>query len=185
MKMIRFNNNRLSLFVILAAIVLIIVGGLVASQPEKKTTEVKLPNVAAPIKKYDPPKLVSGEEVEAKLNEYRASQGLYPLRDSQTLDRAAQARAEKLCADNSFTHDLAWNILDKYYRYSYAGENLYYGDLLDEQANDAIKSWVASPSHLKNIVGQYTEFGIGVKQCNDYQGWSKTVIITNYFGVPR
>lgn len=131
------------------------------------------------------PKLVEGGEIEARLNDYRVSQGLAPLADSTTLDLAAQERAEGMCRDNNWSHNGDWAVLEQYYDYSDAGENLYYGNLIENQARDAVDSWVASPGHLKNIVGKYTQFGIGVKFCPGFQGASNAVIVTNYFGVPK
>lgn len=133
------------------------------------------------VKPYVPPKLVSGSEIEAKLNEYRQSQGLPALIDSPTLDLAAGERAEDMCRDNNWSHSGDWAVLGQYVDVQHAGENLYYGGLRSDQAQDAMTTWVHSPEHLENIVGNYIEFGIGVKQCPGFQGASDAVIVTNYF----
>jgi uncharacterized protein YkwD len=126
------------------------------------------------------------ENVEANLNQYRISQGLPALNSEvASLDQAAQARAESMCADNNWSHARDWEVLDQYYLYSHAGENLYYGSLQTNQAAIAVTSWTKSPTHLANIVGSYSEIGVGVKSCPSFQGNKTAVIITNYFGVPR
>jgi uncharacterized protein YkwD len=128
----------------------------------------------------------TSDEVELKINEFRASKGL-SIFNSQVpaLDLAAQARAEVMCAENDWSHDKDWATLSPYYAYSYAGENLYYGHLQKDQAAGAVRNWVASPTHLANLVGNYSEIGVGVKSCPGFQNEPAAVIITNYFGVPR
>lgn len=128
----------------------------------------------------------TSSQVEAEINKFRASKGL-ALFDIEVpaLDQAAQARAEQMCSNNDWSHDKAWQSLDPYYAYSYSGENLYYGYLQKNQAANSVRDWVASPSHLANLVGNYSQIGIGVKSCPGFQNESTAVIITNYFGVPR
>ena len=128
----------------------------------------------------------TSSEVEAEINKWRASQGLAAFNSEvPALDQAAQYRAEVMCQENDWSHAKDWLTLDKYYAYSYAGENLYYGTLREGQAATALKTWVESPTHLENLQKGYTQIGIGVKYCPGFQGDSKAVIITNYFGVPR
>lgn len=128
----------------------------------------------------------TSSQIEAALNEFRAEKELTQFNtEVPALDQAAQARAEGMCKENDWSHAKDWVTLDKYYSYSYAGENLYYGSLREDQVSDAIKTWAASPTHLENMVKEYTQVGIGVKSCPGFQGDSSAVIITNYFGVPR
>ncbi len=171
----------------ISGLILLTAGILFFTQPENKSTEVKKPVAQTQVKNkpVEPPKLVDDDEVEAKLNQFRASKGLSQLADNPTLDAAAQERAEYLCANNSFEHTGWRDTFKRYYnRFSYAGENLYYGTLREGQADDAINGWVNSPSHLKNIVGNYVDMGMGVKLCSSYQGEQNVVIITNYFRLP-
>jgi uncharacterized protein YkwD len=124
-------------------------------------------------------------EVENRINAYRSEKGLSQLADSSALDQAAMARAEGMCAANDWSHAKDWEVLTPYYNYAYAGENLYFGFLQKEQARIAVRDWVASPTHLENIVGNYSEIGIAVKSCPGFQNEPTAIIITNYFGVPR
>lgn len=128
----------------------------------------------------------TSNEVEAAINDWRASEGLARFNSEvPVLDKAAQARAEGMCKENDWSHAKDWAVLDQYYSYNYAGENLYYGSLQPKQDDDAVKTWVASPSHLANLQADYSQIGIGVKSCPGFQGNDDAVIITNYFGVPR
>lgn len=138
---------------------------------------------AQPAKVILPP---TSNEVEAAINKWRVENSLAAFNSEvPALDQAAQARAEGMCAENDWSHNRDWEVLDKYYAYSYAGENLYYGGLKENQPHDAVTTWVNSPTHLENLQKSYTEIGIGVKLCPNYQGNHNVVIITNYFGVPR
>lgn len=130
--------------------------------------------------------VVSSETVEAKINEFRIGKGL-PTFNTQVpaLDLAAQNRAEIMCAENDWSHSKDWATLNQYYAYSLAGENLYYGGLQENQADEAVKLWVASPTHLENLMKGYSQIGVGVKYCPGFQGEPNAIIVTNYFGVPR
>ena len=138
---------------------------------------------AQPTKVILPP---TSSEVEAAINKWRVENSLAAFNSEvPALDEAAQARAERMCTENDWTHNRDWEVLDQYYSYNIAGENLYLGSLRADQVDDAITSWANSPGHLANMVKDYTEVGIGVKYCPGYQNYPTAVIITNYFGVPR
>lgn len=139
--------------------------------------------VIQPTKVIVPP---TSDEVEAALNQWRVNNGLAMFNSEvPALDEAAQFRAEQMCAENDWSHTKDWDVLNQYYVYQWAGENLYYGSLMENQSADAITTWANSPTHLENMQKAYTQIGIGVKLCPTYQGRSNVVIVTNYFGVPR
>lgn len=126
------------------------------------------------------------EEVEAELNQFRMENDLPVLyTDNPVLDEAAQARAESMCAANDWSHDKAWEVLDQYYQYDFASENLHYDFLQKDQAANAIYGWEHSPGHLKTMLADHTEAAIGVKYCPGFQGMPTAVLIVNYFGNPR
>lgn len=169
-----------------AAVLVLIIAGAYALRPTHAPTEVKSTQQPTQTQiQYVPPKPPKASDIEADLNAYRKQDGLAPLADSPTLDRAARARANNMCAENNWSHDGDWATLQQYYLYNSAGENLYYGGLQEDQAAKAVHDWVHSPEHLENIVGSYTEFGIAVKVCPGFQGTANAILITNYFGVPR
>lgn len=128
----------------------------------------------------------TAEDIEAKLNEFRVAKGLSALNSNvAALDEAARVRADGMCATNDWSHANDWAVLAPYYSYAYAGENLYFGFLQKDQASVAIRDWSNSPSHLENMVGNYTEVGMAVKACPGFQNEPTAIIVTNYFGVPR
>lgn len=129
--------------------------------------------------------VVTSDKVETALNEWRVDQGLPTFKtDNPVLDAAAQARAESMCAANEWSHDKAWQVLDQYYQYSFASENLHYSHLRVDQAEAAIYGWEHSEGHHKTMLGDYKEASIGVKYCPGYQGLDTAVLIVNYFGNP-
>lgn len=154
----------------------VIEGMIPESLPSKPQAQVVIPE----------PKLVTSHEVEMALNEWRVSKGL-PIFNTENpvLDKAAQVRAETMCAENDWSHDKAWQVLDQYYRYSFASENLHYDRLQEGQAANAIYGWEHSPGHLKTMLADHKEASIGVKYCPGYQGMENAVLIVNYFGNPR
>lgn len=125
-------------------------------------------------------------DIEAGINRYRISQGVAPLNSEvPALDQAAQVRADQICAESDWSHTKDWAILAPYYAYAYAGENLYYGFLQEDQATVAVQAWIASPTHQHNMVDNYNEMGVAVKACPGFQNEPTAIIVTNYFGVPR
>lgn len=125
-------------------------------------------------------------DIEAGINQYRISQGLSALNSEvPALDQAAAARADQMCVERDWSHNKDWEILAPHYAYAYAGENLYYGDLRQNQAEHAVTSWINSPTHQKNMVDNYNEMGVAVKSCPGFEGEPNAIIVTNYFGVPR
>lgn len=125
-------------------------------------------------------------QVEVEINEWRISQGLATFNSEvPALDQAAQVRADTMCIENDWSHAKDWTTLSQYYAYSYAGENLYYGSLHRDQAEESVVTWAASPGHLANLQTNYSQIGVGVKHCPGFQDNPNAVIITNYFGVPR
>lgn len=153
----------------------VIEGFIPEAMPAKPKAAVVIPE----------PKLVEASEVELEINKFRAERGLYALTDNPVLDKAAQIRAETMCAENDWSHDKAWQVLDQYYTYSLASENLHYNWLQDGQAAKAVDGWAHSPGHLKTMLADHTELGIGVKYCPGYQNNPTAVLITSYYGVPR
>ncbi len=153
-----------------------LIGSLDPSRQEQTTASVQ----------EDTLQVVTPEEVEQALNDWRTKHGLHTFRtDNPVLDAAAQARAESMCAANDWTHDKAWQVLDQYYAYSTASENIHYDFLQEGQAANAIYGWEHSPGHLKTMLAEHSEASIGVKDCPGYQGMPTAVLIVNYFGNPR
>lgn len=170
--------------ILIATVAAVIIGGLVGLIiAAANASEQDAFGEVSSTKIVKPP---TSNEVEAELNKFRAERGLPALyTDSAILDKAAQIRAESMCADNDWSHNKAWEVLDKHYDYAFASENLYFNSLQEGQATHSIKEWSESPGHLGSMLKDHKEIGVGVKYCPGFQGNQTAVIITNYFGVPR
>ena len=100
----------------------------------------------------------------AKLNEYRAANGLAPLQVSVALSRAADVHAVDMATDNYFSHDsndgTSWSArVKQHYNYAtYLAENIAAGNA----GGDAtFTQWKSSPGHDANMKGtSYRVIGI-------------------------
>jgi uncharacterized protein YkwD len=99
------------------------------------------------------------------INDYRAQNGLGPLRENATLDSDARWMANDLATNNYFSHqdslgrDPFARMDDMGYGYNtWRGENLVAGT---ETAAYSFKMWHESPEHNANMLGShYTVIGI-------------------------
>lgn len=106
------------------------------------------------------------DEVVRLTNEQRVSQGLPPLRYSESLADAARRKAANMFAENYWAHNSPsgispWHWFQEAgYQYTHAGENL----AKDFGSTDRmIQAWMNSPTHRDNIVSsQYNEIGLAV-----------------------
>lgn len=120
-------------------------------------------------------------------NGERAEEGLGTLSHSDTLTRAAEAKARDMAAKGYFAHvspdgTTPWKwMADVGYTFVYAGENL----AIDfDESPDVVRAWMASPSHRANIVGtQFSEIGVAVVD-GVYEGRPATFVV-QMFGTPR
>ena len=101
-------------------------------------------------------------------NNYRASQNLNQLSVNQTLMLTAQVKANDMCnrsyfahADPDGNHAYYWMAYFGYY-YNGAGENL---ARKYRMMTNTFNGFLASPTHLSNIVGNYNEIGVGFNNC--------------------
>lgn len=100
-----------------------------------------------------------------------------PLKESLALNNIAQAKAEDMCKKDYWGHG-DWLKFYKGYEYKYAGENLAEGFSEPE----AVKAWVKSPEHYKNMVDKNFQFiGVGEVICHHYQNQDDVRIIVNEF----
>lgn len=97
------------------------------------------------------------------INKIRSKNGVGDLNWNKNLANAASDKVNDIISKKYFQHTSplgvkAWDlILKNDYSYVYAGENLAidYGSV-----DEAIKAWVESPSHFKNIISdKYKEYG--------------------------
>jgi uncharacterized protein YkwD len=135
-------------------------------------------------------------QVLAELNAIRRAHGLAPLRLSRPLSTAADSHSRAMGTFGFFGHSSRdgsafWKRVQRFYgQGSYGnwsvGENLLWSTTgLD--ASRALKLWMASPGHRKNILtARWREVGlaaVSVPAAPGVFGGRDVVIITSDFGV--
>lgn len=104
-------------------------------------------------------------------NYARERSGLAPLGDARALDRAATAKSADILRCDDFSHEACgreWTHWMAHFGYLgggcwSAGENIAWGDGRMATVRSIFTSWVHSPPHLENILGDFAEIGIGMK----------------------
>jgi len=137
-------------------------------------------------------------QVLAAVNRFRVAHGLVALRESAGLDRSARQHSLEMGRVGYFAHSSAdgtvfWRRIRHYYSargHSYwsVGENLLW-ESPNVEAAGAMKLWIASPPHLKNLLApEWRQLGISavhvVRAPGVFEGRTVTVITTD-FGVRR
>lgn len=97
-------------------------------------------------------------------NVFRAEARLKRLTVNRKLTAAAQAHAEDMASRRKMTHtggdgsSSAERVKARGYRYFRAGENIAAGRFTVDRV---MKGWMNSPAHKRNILGGYSEIGVG------------------------
>ena len=98
------------------------------------------------------------------INKIRKDNGLEELVSNYNLNTSAREKAEDMVNRDYWSHadpdgNMAWNLIKNAgYNYQKAGENL----AKDYDNIGAIEAWLASPSHLENILSPYfSDIGYG------------------------
>jgi uncharacterized protein YkwD len=133
-----------------------------------------------------------------QLNVLRASHHLHPLTLSRSLSTAAAAHSKEMSAEGYFAHESGdhsafWKRIQRFYGsagYGFwsVGENLLWASPDVDSAN-AIKLWLASPEHKKNMLDpRWREIGLAalhVASAPGVYGDHEVTIVTTDFGVRR
>lgn len=135
------------------------------------------------------------QQILAALNKTRATHGLRTLAISRDLEQAAVAHSQDMLEEGFFAHDsangtsFATRVRGFYRPTGYdnwsAGENLLY-NTEEMSAEIAVATWLASPSHRKNMLApEWREVGIASLHASTaggiYEG-AQTWVITMDFG---
>lgn len=113
------------------------------------------------------------------VNRHRISEGLECLSVFDSIQNAATTRSEEIIELFSHTRpdgtDCFTVLVDYSIPYSSAGENIAAGQ---RSASDVMNSWMNSPGHRANILGQsYTHIGIGYTNGGSYShNWTQLFI---------
>lgn len=135
-------------------------------------------------------------QVLVELNAIRRDHGLAPLRASRALESAADSHSQEMGSFGYFAHSSRngaafWKRIQRFYgprgNGSWAvGENLLWSTT-GIDAVGALKLWMASPGHRKNILtARWREIGLSavtVPGAPGVYGGRDVVIITTDFGV--
>ncbi len=89
-------------------------------------------------------------------NEFRAQNGLRPLALMPRLNSIAQGWSERMATTGDFRHNPTFTASYPS-GWSSAGENIAAG----QSPDDVVRSWINSPGHRANLLGDYNSIGIG------------------------
>lgn len=107
-------------------------------------------------------------------NEFRAENGLEPFVWSEDLSNVAKAHSDDMSENNFFSHTNKQGLSPfdrmKNYgiEYSSAAENISKGYKTPEAV---VEGWKNSAGHRKNMLGSYTQIGVGY--CEDGSYWTQ------------
>jgi uncharacterized protein YkwD len=180
---VRMNDAR-ALRLAIAVVALVVAGLPAATALATGRTEKSLPSL--------------NRRVLAAVNAFRVGQGLVALHESAALDHSARQHSLEMGRVGYFDHPSAdgtlfWKRILRYYPaggYSCwsVGENLLWSSPT-VSAGGAMKLWIASPPHLKNLLApQWRQIGVSAVTVTDAPGvyhGRRVTIITTDFGVRR
>ncbi len=112
----------------------------------------------------------TAEDLVAAHNKIRAEEKLPPLKLNDRLNEAARAHARDMAEHGKLTHegtdgsDPPKRIKRAGYVYKECGENVAYGQ---DSVGEAMRAWLESPPHRKNILGNFTEMGGAIAKGSD------------------
>lgn len=114
-------------------------------------------------------------------NQFRAKKGLPKLEWNQKIAEIARVHSIDMASGRvEFGHDGFSARMDSFPgRARGAAENVYWCTHEDDLGRRAVDSWIGSPGHYKNLVGNYNVCGIGVFQ-NDKGHWYITQLFALY-----
>jgi uncharacterized protein YkwD len=119
----------------------------------------------------------------------RLHAGLPPLGEVEQLDASAAAKSEDVLRCDDFSHfacgreftywmgetgylsEPCWRV----------GENLAWGSGEQGSAGSIFRAWLRSPSHRENILGEFSQLGIGVR-VGDLAGLGTVRVWSQHFG---
>ncbi|WP_165249914.1 CAP domain-containing protein [Paludisphaera soli] len=103
-------------------------------------------------------------------NRARAEKKRPSVEVDEALQEAAQRHAEEMAGREKMTHtgadgsSVADRVEEFGYRYRRCGENIAYGHYSPELV---MRGWLTSPPHRKNILGGFSQIGLGYATAKD------------------
>lgn len=103
--------------------------------------------------------------VHQHINQYLSSHGMPTLNLDKHISTIARNHSKYMAANRVITHSnfqSRYQSISSIYRTRKIAENVAYNQGHKDPAIGAVKSWVNSQEHHKNIIGGYRVTGIGV-----------------------
>ncbi|EFA72355.1 alkaline-shock protein [Cylindrospermopsis raciborskii CENA303] len=103
-------------------------------------------------------------QVFQQINQYRVSQKLGTLTRNPSIDTQARIHSQNMASGKvPFSHqDFDKRVKAINITYRAVAENVAYNQGVQDPASTAVRGWLKSPGHLRNIRGDYNLNGIGV-----------------------
>lgn len=132
---------------------------------------------------------MSVDQLLVATNQQRKQHNTNSLIINQTLNAAAQAKANDMVARNYWSHNTPdgqepWVFLNSAgYKYIRAGENLAYGF---DTSDDTVSGWMNSPAHKANLTdNNFTEVGFGFANAKNFNSSGPETVIVAMYGKPQ
>jgi len=161
-----FVTNRSTLAIATTLASLLFAQGCASFQVWPRPLTV--PNEPRPWPKPDHPGELELDEVREALltlhNRARKEKNRPRLVIEPSLQGAAQAHAEEMAGRRKMTHtgadgsSVSHRVMALGYVYRRCGENIAYGQYTPEMV---MRGWLTSPPHRKNILGGFSQIGLG------------------------
>lgn len=107
-------------------------------------------------------------EVLRQVNQYRASKKLPPLKMDATISQQARLHSQNMASGTvPFSHngfDQRVKAIGKTIAWSGVAENVAYNMGYADPVTQAVKGWIKSDGHRRNMEGNYNLTGIGIAQ---------------------
>ncbi|WP_179337727.1 CAP domain-containing protein [Winogradskyella ludwigii] len=103
-------------------------------------------------------------EIMSLINAYRINEGLSALQHHPTVKAVASTHTDYMIEVDNVSHDnffLRKQSLQENADANVVSENVAYGF---SSAQSVVNAWIASPSHLDNIIGDFTDFDVSAEQ---------------------
>lgn len=106
------------------------------------------------------------KSVHRQINQYRKKKGLAPLKLNSKISAIAREHSKSMADKKvAFGHNGSssrYNKISKFIRWRGVAENVAYNMGYDNPGKNAVRGWIKSSGHRRNMVGKYQVTGIGV-----------------------
>ncbi|MBC6428813.1 MAG: CAP domain-containing protein [Cellvibrionales bacterium] len=112
---------------------------------------------------------VMEKRVHSQVNKYRASRNLPPLRLNTVMMEQARKHSQRMARKRKISHDGfdgRIKAINRRISYSSAAENVASNFGHDDPATVAVRGWIKSPGHHKNMIGDFDLTGIAIVKNN-------------------